>query len=257
MKNKAELSGEKLLSSQRISAKEKDAVSEILMLFQNTEMPVSDKAANFTNWARTRDVTRFLVRHEIFKEILHTPGCIFECGVHWGGGVSSWIHLSEIFEPVAFTRRIYGFDTFSGFKEVSEVDNSNDLKHSRGDFSLESSVAEIKSVLELIDTTRKINLPSRLNLIQGDIVETLPKLLEKDRSISIALLYLDLDLHIPTKKTIEACLPKMPKGSIVVLDQFADPDWPGETQALMDTVGISNVELRSFPFCPRISYFKI
>jgi len=257
MKQKEELLREKLIQSPRIPDRERQAVLDILMNFESIEMPLSDKVANFTNWARTRDIARFLARYELHKEIINIPGCIFECGVHWGGGVSSWLHLSEIYEPVAFTRRIYGFDTFKGFVDVGDIDNANHLEHKKGDFSLGDSSEKIIETLKLVEETRKISVENRFQLINGDISKTMPELLESDKSISIALLYLDLDLYEPTKETLENCLPRMPKGSIVVLDEFADPDWPGETQALMDTIGINNVEMRSFPFTPRISYFKV
>jgi hypothetical protein len=221
-------------------------------------MPVSDKAANFTNWARTRDIARFIARYHLFKLIENVPGCIFECGVHYGGGFSSWQHLSEIYEPVNFTRRIYGFDTFEGFPSVAISDNETSaLHHATGDFSVGGEKVLIIDTLKSIEQTRKVVVPERFNIVVGDISLTLPDLLKSDSSISISLLYLDLDLYEPTAKTLIACRERLTKGSVVVFDEYADPNWPGETKALADTLGINNVRLQCFNQIPRISYFVV
>jgi len=252
------IENEVLLQSARISETERKACVNILNNFNSTAMPLSDKAANFTNWARTRDVARFLARFQLFKLIEEIPGCIFECGVHYGGGFSSWQHLSEIYEPVNFTRRIYGFDTFKGFPEVSNIDNLSKLSvHSTGDFDVGSEENLIIDTLKNIESTRKINVPERFNIVKGDISKTLPNLLSSDPSISIALLYLDLDLYEPTYNVLKSCRSRLTKGSIVVFDEYADPVWPGETNALLDSFGISNVAMRCFKQIPRISYFMV
>ena len=247
-----------LLSSPRINEKEKQACININQIYKSVSIPDSDKAANFTNWARTRDINRFISRLKLYDLIKNVPGCIFECGVHYGGGVSAWQHITEIYEPVNFTRRIYGFDTFEGFPSVSENDTSSfGTLHKSGDFSIGESADAIIRCLHEIESTRKINITNRLNIVKGDISYTLPDLLASDRSISISLLYLDLDLYEPTKNVLLNCKDRLTKGSVVVFDQYADSNWPGETQALIDTFGINNVSLRCFEQIPRISYFIV
>lgn len=252
------IESEVLLQSPRISNREREACTKILENFQSTSMPLSDKAANFTNWARTRDIARFLARFQLFQLIETVPGCIFECGVHYGGGLSSWQHLSEIYEPVNFTRRIFGFDTFEGFPNTTSFDcPTAGNSHSRGDFTVEIHENLIVDTLEQIEVSRKIHVPERFNIVKGDISQTLPALLESDASISIALLYLDLDLYEPTVNVLKTCLPRLPKGSLVVFDEYADPNWPGETRALSEVIGINNVRMRCFSQIPRISYFVV
>ena len=56
---------------------------------------------------------------------------------------------------------------------------------------------------------------------------------------------------------LKNCLPRMPKGSIVVFDEYADATWPGETKALTDAIGMENVAMKCFPWCPRVSYFEV
>ena len=51
----------------------------------------------------------------------------------------------------------------------------------------------------------------------------------------MSLLYLDFDLYEPTK----CAFPRMPKGAVVAFDELNHAAWPGETMALLDTLGIA------------------
>jgi len=250
-------SREILLESKRILPHELEAHRRVLERMKSLAMSDSDRAANFPMWARGRDIARFLARYEVFQRISDIPGAIIECGVHLGGGLASWIHLSEIFEPVAFTRRIYGFDTFNGFPSVSEHDlNGSDSRPVVGDFNVSASNEIIENLRDL-DSARKIPNVDRLQIIQGDATKTIPEVVSNDCSLNVALLYLDFDLYSPTIVALRTCLPRMARGAVVVCDQFGDREWPGESKALAEAVGLSNIRLRSFSWIPRISFFVI
>ena len=70
----------------------------------------------------------------------------------------------------------------------------------------------------------------------------------------ISLLYLDFDIYQPTKKALDNFVKIMSKNSIIAFDQVNNPDWPGETQALLSSLNLNNYDLLSFPFEPNISY---
>jgi hypothetical protein len=84
--------------------------------------------------------------------------------------------------------------------------------------------------------------------VKGDVTVTIPEYLEKNPHLIISLLYLDLDLFEPTKTAIQYFLPRMPKGSLIVFDELNHPDWPGETLAVVEELGIGNLHLERFPF---------
>ena len=46
----------------------------------------------------------------------------------------------------------------------------------------------------------------------------------------------------------------MPKGAVLAFDQLNHRAWPGETAALLDTVGIRSLKLERFPFQPQIAF---
>lgn len=46
----------------------------------------------------------------------------------------------------------------------------------------------------------------------------------------------------------------MPKGAVIGFDEINNPNWPGETLALVETLGINNLQLKTFSYKPHISY---
>ena len=75
--------------------------------FASSSLPLSVRMQNFTRSTRRQDISRFLVKFEIFKEILSVNGSIVECGVQCGGGFMAWFHFSTILEPYNHTRKIH------------------------------------------------------------------------------------------------------------------------------------------------------
>lgn len=240
---------------------ELEALSGIAENFETFPISTQEKLANFPNWVRHRDLARFLAKYEIFKSILDVPGAIFECGVLYGGGFSTWLHLNEIFEPVNFSRKVYGFDTFSGFVDVDSRDIPDDISgisdkkfYEKGSLSSERAENHLFRLAQLIDETRKIPQMKRAFLVKGDASKTVPDTLQKDKSLLVSLLYLDMDLYLPTKEVINACLPRMTKGSVIVLDELCDKRWPGETEAVCELFDMNKLKIKRFPTTPTISY---
>jgi len=57
------------------------------------------------------------------------------------------------------------------------------------------------------------------------------------------LVYLDVRVFEPTKVAIENFIPRMPKGSIIAFDELNSKNWPGETIAVLETIGIRNLRI--------------
>jgi len=47
------------------------------------------------------------------------------------------------------------------------------------------------------------------------------------------------------------------KGSIIGFDELCHPNWPGETKALSEEIGLNNVALRRMSFSPTTSYLVV
>jgi hypothetical protein len=101
---------------------------------------------------------------------------------------------------------------------------------------------------------RPIGHIERVELVSGDAVETIPAYVEENPHLVVALLYLDFDLYEPTKIALEHFLPRMPRGSILAFDELNQKHWPGETAAVLETIGIRALRIERFPFTPQLSF---
>ena len=223
-------------------------------------VPLSYVADNFAKYVSRKELTRFLVRHELFKQILDIKGSIVECGVLGGNGVMGWAQLSAIMEPVAYHRRVYGFDTFEGFPSVHARDleansyASGDKAYLKKGFMKDDSYADLQQAIHLHDLNRFLPQIAKTFLVKGDFMKTADDFIKANPHLIVALLYLDFDLYEPTKKALELFLPRMPKGSIIGFDEINNPKWPGETSALLEMLKLRDIRIQKFPYEPNMAY---
>ena len=222
--------------------------------FEKNEYPWEVKLENFPKYVRRQNLTRFMSLYEIFKNVLDVKGSIIECGVNHGFGLMTWSKLSAILEPVNLTRRIYGFDTFEGFPDVSSKDISRNSDHvKKGDLSADT-YKELKGLISVNDSTRFLGHVEKTKLIKGDATKTIPKFIEENPHLVVSLLFLDFDLYAPTKVALEYFYPRMPKGSIIAFDELDNPLWPGETQAMFEFFENKKLAIKRLEFDPYIGY---
>lgn len=211
---------------------------------------------DFSTYVPRQTLSRFLVMHELFKMILDVKGSIMECGVFRGAGLMAWAQLSAIYEPINYHREIIGFDTFSGFPDVDQADKAGskvNVNVRKGGIGADS-YNELKKAIKLYDSNRFLAHIEKVKLIKGDFLKTGPEFLEKNKHFIVALLYLDFDIYKPTKEALKIFLPRMPKGAILAFDEINNPDWPGETLALLEALNLNKHTLKQFYYEPNISY---
>jgi len=232
-------------------------IAALAKRFEESPCSTVEKLETFPKYVPRGTLARFLAKLRIFELALPVHGSVFECGVHLGGGLFTWAQLSAILEPANHQRRIVGFDTFAGFPEggVSSQDLGRDPSPEcvQGGMAA-SSYDELLRCIECYDLVRYMNHFPKIQLVQGDFMETLPAYLAHNPHTIVSLLYLDFDLHDPTELALSMVLPLMPKGAVVAFDQLGHPSWPGETQAVIDQLGIHELALRGFPFGTSICY---
>jgi hypothetical protein len=232
------------------------------IFFKESAGSFTEKLESFPKYVPRQNLARFLARYEIFKLVQNVQGSIVECGVQYGIGLMSFANLSVILEPYNFQRRIIGFDTFAGFPEVADEDlkglpdrKSGHLK--KGGFAVPSAYEDLLKAVELFDKNRFLNHFPKVDVVKGDFSQTCQKYLDDHPHLVISCLYLDFDIYAPTKLAIEYFYKRIPKGGVVVFDELNEEAFPGETIAVMETLGLSNLRIQRFPFEPRISYAVI
>ena len=189
----------------------------------------------------------FITRYELFKLIADRPGVILELGVQHGQGLMSFAHIVSNVEPNHVARRIYGFDTFEGFPAVDVVDQAKAGRNARPG-RLKGDLERLQQAIADHDQDRFLGQVPRVELVIGDVEETLPAFIDANPQLLIALVYVDLCLYRPTAAALRALWPLMPKGSVLAFDQLAFPEFPGETRAALEVIGAEALELRRFNF---------
>jgi hypothetical protein len=237
--------------------KEHEYKEKMGSFFSEASGSIPDKLNNFTRFVDRQTLATFLYKYELFKKVLDVQGSVLEFGVFRGGGSFAFAQLSTILEPYNYQRRVIGFDTFEGFPAISEIDDLSDpdISPQKGDFSThEKFYEELMQNIGLFNMNRFLNNVEKLMFVKGDINITLSRFLEENKHIVVSLAYFDLDIYSPTKLALELVLSRMPKGGIIAFDELNNPDWPGETVALIETCGINNLRLKRFMFEPCRSY---
>lgn len=235
---------------------ERDAGLRLVELFESSSDPLEARLAAFPRYARRAHITRFIALYELFKLALPVKGSVVECGVFRGFSLMTWAKLSAVLEPNNLTRRIYGFDSFAGFPDVSPADSPERTGLQLGDLH-GTSLDELRALVDVFDQDRFLGHIPKVELVEGDLIESLPRFLATHEHLVVSLLYLDVDLYEPTKLALELLLPRMPKGAILAFDELDNPSWPGETMAAIEAVGLRELELLRFGFDPYIAYVRL
>ena len=207
-------------------------------------IPANQFTDTFPVFASRQKVTRFVETLRYWELIENVPGDIFECGVAGGEFLMSMAHLSSIYEPHHYTRNVIGFDTFEGFTKPTTKDFSSKAKHMHEGGLAYDSFDYLEKAIAFYDRNRMIGNIEKIKLIKGDISTTLKSYLDLNPATVIGMLHLDLDLYKPTKDVLQNTRKHMAKGSIIIFDEINHNDYPGETLAVMEVLGLENIELK-------------
>jgi hypothetical protein len=211
---------------------------------------ISDILESFPVYARRVNITRFLAHYELYRQIKDLPGNIVEIGVYRGASLMSWAKFLEIFHGGDRTRRVYGFDNFAGFEKLHEKDGGESDKYERhvGGWNAGPYRHELEEHVDIFHDDSFVPRAKRIQLIEGDISKTAQKFVDDNPGLRISLLHLDVDLYEPTLAALKAFYPCVVKGGLVVFDEYAQIDWPGESKAAEEYFGKNMPRLQKFPF---------
>jgi len=217
---------------------------------------VAAKLQNFTKYARREDLTKFLARNDVFRKQLHVHGSVVDIGVARGASLTTWAHLSAIYEPSNYTRKIIGFDTFAGIPQLVDHERgtagvSEQLRP--GGFAVEEGMADdILRAARMHDITRHLGHMPKVELVVGDIETTLAAYVDANPHLVVSLLHLDADTYGATRCALDVLVPRMPRGAIVVFDELGSELFPGETIAWIEYH--HSMKIRRLSYAPALSY---
>ena len=86
-----------------------------------------------------------------------------------------------------------------------------------------------------------------IELVEGDIMETVPRYIEQHPELRISLLNLDTDIYEPATVILEHLYPRIVRGGILIIDDYGV--FPGETKAVDDYFQGKEADIEKLPFC--------
>ena len=160
---------------------------------------------------------------QFLRYTLDMDGEVAECGVFQG--LSSYLFCSyvRLSRPDFKGRGYYVFDSFAGLSEP----RPQDLTRPEGALNIGFRRAgAYKGTLETVKATLQ-EFPE-IDYHPGWIPDSFAGIPEK----KYKFVHLDLDLYEPIKGSVEYFYPRMVKGGIIVIDEYALCRWPGARQAV-------------------------
>jgi 3-O-methyltransferase len=201
---------------------------------------------------RVEFTARQLAIYELYRRTITLPGSIAEFGVRNGANFFYLARMIELFNPAQrfdgiAARHLYGFDTFAGFPSVDDKDRAPTAWHEMRVGGVNCDRDLFFRDYEAFRTASPIG--SRMHILEGDVCATLPRFIQDNPGVRFSLLYLDLDLYEPTRVCLELLRPKLVPGAIVVFDEYAIKEFPGETEAADEFLAEHGLVLQSLPWC--------
>jgi hypothetical protein len=207
---------------------------------------------NFNGFILSKDIKVFgklLARSLLLDMVKDIPGDIVECGVFKGTGLLTFLKLKRYLCPNT-CKKVIGFDFFNSKnllegligidKEgMSTLFNDRNFKH-------EENYVEFFS-----NNIKSMGFKDHeFELVAGDISKTASKFVSENPGFRISMLYIDLDLGVPTYDALSAMWDKVVKGGIVVFDEYGFHKWT-ESEGVDKFFKNKNVKLKSLNYiCP-------
>lgn len=238
----------------RAGQRESDARSRLLDLFRQTPIPGNELLRNLPVYLRANMLAKILYADELYDRILPIPGVIMEFGVWWGSNLALLANLRHVKEPYNWTRKVIGFDTFSGYAGRTDKDGDS-LWAETGAYAVsENYEHHLTSVLDCHQADNILPEIVRHEIVKGDVMVTVDEYFRRNPQTIVALACFDLALYEPTKKCLEAIRPHLVKGSVIAMDELNQQEFPGETIAFRDVIGLDRFRLFRSRYWPDRSF---
>lgn len=204
----------------------------------------SDRVWDYENgyywFSGTDRLNKLLSHYELYKTIQGLPGDIFELGVYKGASLVRLATFRNTLENDK-SRRIVGFDAFGQFP-IKSLTLESDKKFvdrfedAGGDGLSRDEVAELLAAKGF----------TNVELVKGDVMETLPKYLDENPHVRISFLHLDMDVKEPTAFVLDMLYDRVVPNGLIVFDDYNAV--AGATDAVDTFVARHKLPVGKLPF---------
>ena len=182
-----------------------------------------DKMDQWPLYVGVYNLARSIHNQDLIRNSIEVPGHIAEFGSWRGSNVMLMAKTLSIFSPLS-QKKVFSFDLFStGLDFFDEKDK--DATKNKGKY--DGDYQHLKEILDLFDLNDKVEL------IKGNILETLPSFIE-DNNPFFSLIYVDTDLYKTTDLILNSLHDRLSIGGLFVFDEWNFKEYPGESQGVKE-----------------------
>lgn len=223
------------------------------------ERPISDELllTNFGLFARSSALAKIFFLYEAYSKIRNLPGDIYVFGVWLGQDMVVFESMRAMLEPYNVSRKIIGFDTFDGYKGLSDKDNVSEETVKSGYIVEQNYQAFLEQLLSYHRGENTMGHAVTHKLVPGDLSKTAPQYVSDNPASQVALAYFDIALYNPTKAALDAISDRLMPGSVIALDEMNDPRYSGETVAFREWAKEKRYSIERSQFLPDRSFITI
>lgn len=201
---------------------------------------VWDYENGFYWFSEPNRLNKALAHYELYKLIQGIPGAILEFGVYKSASLIRWATYRQLLEN-DYSRKIIGFDAFGAFPEVglseqSDVEFIDSFTMAGGDGL---SLDESQAILEHKGF-------KNIELVEGNVFDSIPKYLSDRPETRVALLHLDMDVKEPTEFALEMLYDRVVPGGLIVVDDYNAVE--GATLAVDRFLSKKHLKLEKLPY---------
>ena len=209
------------------------------------KLPDFNKAIEYENYFyQTSQVSRLgkaLAQYELFKMSNDISGDIVECGILKGASFCRLAMFRQLF-GVPSAKKIIGFDSFRNIVKTKFSADKIIYKKFTSEF-----VNQIITKKQLLKILKHKGVEKNIQLIAGDILDTVPKYLKSHPELRISLLNLDVDFYEPAAVILENLYSRISKGGILMIDNYG-VGYEGETRAVVKFFKDKKIKIKRSPY---------
>ncbi|WP_422039149.1 TylF/MycF/NovP-related O-methyltransferase [Roseibium sp.] len=159
-------------------------------------------------------LNKTLAHYELYKMITGLPGDVVELGVFKGLSLIRFATFRAALEDMS-SRRVIGFDAFGKFPRAG-LSRPEDVEFIE---TYETQAGDGLSKTEL-DGLLQAKGFANIELVEGNVLETLPDYLKANPALRISLLHLDLDVLEPTEFALDLLFSRVVRNGLIVFDDY-------------------------------------
>jgi predicted O-methyltransferase YrrM len=157
------------------------------------------------------------------RMVRNLPGDVVDAGTYKGTSTIQFAHLLKTYQPNSRSK-VVSFDTFEAVFPRLRADETQSAQDHMETY-------DVNAYDNLIEALAGLELNERVEIVKGDITETLPKYVANNPGFRISLLHCDLDVYPATLSTLRTAWDRLVPGGICVFDEYAVANW-GESDAV-------------------------